>query len=85
MLPDKRTRVRSAQPSLDDLLLALEPYVAGQEVIPDTLLAACQQLADAGTPDSPLLRELQQHFDRFEHAEALAKFTLLTARQREPR
>ena len=69
---------------LAEMLAALEPYVASQEIIPDVLLAACQHLADADLPGSPLLRELQHHFDRFEHADALATFALLKAKYGEP-
>jgi two-component system sensor histidine kinase/response regulator len=66
--------------SLADLLASLEPYVSSQEIIPDVLLAACQHLADANLPGSPLVRELQYHFDRFEHADALATFAVLKAK-----
>ncbi|MES2018029.1 MAG: PAS domain S-box protein [Pseudomonadota bacterium] len=66
--------------SLAEMLASLDPYVASQEIIPDALLAACQHMADANLPGSPLLRELQHHFDRFEHADALATFAVLKAK-----
>ncbi|MES2318017.1 MAG: response regulator, partial [Pseudomonadota bacterium] len=66
--------------TLEQMLDALEPFIAGQEIIPDELLAACQRLSDANLPDSALLRELQHHFDRFEHADAMATFAVLRAR-----
>ncbi len=69
--------------SLEEMLRSLEPYIASQEIIPDALLAACQHLVDANLPGSPLLRELQYHFDRFEHADALATFAVLKAKYQE--
>jgi PAS domain S-box-containing protein len=71
--------VAPAMVSLQSVLMSMEPFITGHEIIPDALLAACDQLAAAGSPDSPMLRQLQHHFDRFEHAEALATFTILNA------
>ncbi len=68
------------QLSLAQLLLALEPFIAAQEIMPDALLDACRQFAAAGLPASPMLRQLQHHLDRFDHAEALAIFSLLKER-----
>jgi CheY-like chemotaxis protein len=71
--------------TLSEMLVSLEPYIASQEIIPDALLAACQHLAEANLPGSPLLRELQHHVDRFEHADALATLAVLKAKYLEPR
>ena len=54
--------------SLTDTLLALTPYVRSQEVVPDELQAALQQLA----ADAPRLQALNLHLNNFEHDEALA-------------
>jgi PAS domain S-box-containing protein len=63
--------------SLKDTLLSLEPFIIGQEIIPDTLLVNFRQLADVNFLYSPLLRTLQQQIDNFEHPEALATLNLL--------
>ena len=60
---------------------ALEPFILGQEVVPDVLLAGLRQLADAGLPHSPLARRLLQHLDGFEHDAALEVFNLLKLEQ----
>jgi len=63
--------------SLKDILLAMEPFVASQEVIPDPLLASLEQLADADAAYSGRVRELQHNLYNFEHPEALATLNLL--------
>ena len=67
----------TASVSLKEALLSLEPFIIGQEIIPDALLVFLRQLADADLPYSPLVRELQHQIDNFEHPEALATLKLL--------
>ena len=81
--PGPRKAAAKVSVSLKEVLLLLEPFVAGQEIIPDALLASWQQHVDADLPFSPLVRELQHHFDNFEHPEALATLTILKAKCRE--
>lgn len=68
--------------SLDETLLALQPFIFNQEVIPDALLASLSILGQSDLPVSSLLLELQQHIDNFEHPEALNVFQQLIAQQR---
>ncbi|MDO9141923.1 MAG: response regulator [Methylobacter sp.] len=69
---------------LKSILLALEPYIIGQEIIPDLLLDSLRQFIDADLPYSPLLRDLQRQINNFEHPEALATLNLLKAQHLEP-
>lgn len=63
--------------SLEDSLLALEPFVTGQEVIPDALRDTLHRLCAAELPYSALARQLRHHLDNFEHSEALDALDLL--------
>ncbi|ABD69497.1 multi-sensor hybrid histidine kinase [Rhodoferax ferrireducens T118] len=67
--------------SLEHTLLALEPFIVGQEVIPDALLVALQRISTADLPYSPLARQLRHHLDNFEHGEVLEAFKLLRVEQ----
>ena len=75
--PVRIKAVTTASVSLKEALLSLEPFIIGQEIIPDAILVFLQQLADADLPYSPLVRELQHQIDNFEHPEALATLKLL--------
>jgi signal transduction histidine kinase/CheY-like chemotaxis protein len=75
--PGRIKAVTTASVSLKEALLSLEPFIIGQEIIPDAILVFLQQLADADLPYSPLVRELQHQIDNFEHPEALATLKLL--------
>jgi len=66
--------------SLKHVLLSLEPFIIGQEIIPDALLVFLRQFADADLPYSPRVRELQHQIDNFEHPEALTTLNLLKAK-----
>jgi len=81
--PGRLKAAANASITLEEVLLALEPFVAGQEIIPDVLRASVQQLADADQPYSLLVQELLRHLDDFEHPAALANLSLLKARCRE--
>jgi hypothetical protein len=74
--------VTTASASLQGTLLSLEPFIVGQELVPDDLLESILQLAQAHLPYSPLMRELQLHIDNFEHPQALATLNLLKAKTR---
>ncbi|ESS74120.1 sensor protein GacS [Methyloglobulus morosus KoM1] len=78
--PDRIKTAVTTLVSLKEALLPLEPFIIGQEIISDALLASLQQLADAGLPCSPLVRELRHQIDNFEHPEALATLKLLKAK-----
>jgi CheY-like chemotaxis protein len=78
--PEQFKTAANASVSLKEVLLSLEPFVAGQEVIPDALQASLQQLADAELPYSSLVRKLQHHLNNFEHPEALAALNRLRAK-----
>ena len=75
--PGRIKAVTTASVSLKEALVSLEPFIIGQEIIPDALLVFLQQLAYADLPYSPLVRELQHQIDNFEHPEALATLKLL--------
>jgi PAS domain S-box-containing protein len=79
----KKLAIRSGQTlSLSDTLLSLEPFIVSQEVVPDVLLDSMLALADAQLSYSPLIRELQQNLNRFEHPGALVTFNLLKSKNR---
>ncbi len=63
--------------SLKEVLLSLDPFVFGQEIIPDAVLTALQQHADVDLPYSPLVLELQRHLDHFDHPQAMVSLSLL--------
>ena len=63
--------------SLKETLLSLEPFIIGQEIIPDALLVLLQQLTDINLPYFLLVRELEHQIVNFEHQAALATFNLL--------
>jgi PAS domain S-box-containing protein len=82
--PSRITAGGTSSLLLKSILLALEPYIIGQEIIPDLLLDSLRQFVDADLPYSPLLRELQRQINNFEHPEALATLNLLKAQHLEP-
>ena len=59
------------------LLRSLEPFIVGQELVPDKLLQSMRDLADTQPPYSHLVRTLQRQLDHFDHAGALASLNLL--------
>jgi HPt (histidine-containing phosphotransfer) domain-containing protein len=63
--------------SLKAALLPIEPFIIGQEIIPDELMDVLRQFADANLPDYFLLQELLRQIDNFEHTEALATLNLM--------
>ena len=63
--------------SLAALSALLAPYIAGQEVVPEALLAALEALACADPSHAPALRELRRCCDNFAHDQARAIFTTL--------
>lgn len=77
--PGPVKRATTVSVSLQETLRSLEPFIVGQEIVPDALFAAMLQLADAHLPCSLLMRDLQQHLDNFEHPAALATLNLLQA------
>ncbi|MDP3878480.1 MAG: PAS domain S-box protein [Methylobacter sp.] len=82
--PSRITAGGTSSLLLKSILLALEPYIIGQEIIPDLLLDSLRQFVDADLPYSPLLRELQRQINNFEHPEALTTLNLLKAQHLEP-
>ncbi|MEO8119618.1 MAG: PAS domain S-box protein, partial [Rhodoferax sp.] len=73
-------RATTASISLEETLRSLEPFIVGQEIVPDALLESMLQLIDAQLPYSSLMREMQQHLDGFEHPSALATLNLLKSK-----
>jgi HPt (histidine-containing phosphotransfer) domain-containing protein len=67
----------AAPVSLQDTLRLLEPFIVGQEIIPDAMFESLLQLTDVQLPCSALMRELQQHLNNFDHPEALVTFNWL--------
>ncbi len=78
--PSKRSANTSV--SLGETVRLLEPFIVGQEIVPDKLLESMRYLADARFSCSPLLRELQQHLDNFDHPQSLRVFNLLKIKSR---
>jgi CheY-like chemotaxis protein len=68
--------------SLGETVRLLEPFIVGQEIVPDKLLESVLYFADAHFPYSPLMRELQKHLDNFDHPKALTTFNLLKVKSR---
>ncbi len=82
--PSRITAGGTSSLLLKSILLELEPFIIGQEIIPDALLGSLRQFVDADLSYSPLIRELQQQINHFEHPEALATLNLLKAQDLEP-
>ena len=82
--PSRITAGGTSSILLKSILLALEPYIIGQEIMPDLLLDSLRQFIEADLPYSPLLRDLQRQINNFEHPEARATLNLLKARHLEP-
>ena len=75
--PGPKRRLAIASVSLGETVRLLEPFIVGQEIVPVKLLESMRYLADAHFSYSPLMRELQQHLDNFDHPQALAVMNLL--------
>ncbi|WP_347985788.1 response regulator [Methylomonas sp. AM2-LC] len=65
--------------SLAELLLAVEPFIVGQEIPSDEIIFNLNQLTNSHLPCLPLLNKLLYHLENFEYKAALDTFKTLKA------
>lgn len=76
-VPSTPSQTPSVQMSLKETLQALEPFIVGQEIVPDHLLVALHQYSNTDLACSGQLKQVQYHLDNFEHNEAKELFKQL--------